>query len=309
MGITAKSVKSGLTRGIGATLRADPSTAAWPKVYMNPFLKTEARLPCWPVRASVCQYRFAQGYGHCNGNGIGWIACTPLNMICSDIAFAQISSQTTNDGIGIGTDIGSASCGGSYGSASFAEGGFAVRIVAFGLKVKYTGSELNKGGFITYHQVTPRDTLDNMTATSIQSNMIDWKQYDFGNKFTQFNRLYTENDDSLYLKYTGSSETPWQYDDFGTNAPENYNYFGCAINAATANMPFEWQASGHFEIIGPVNNTTGVASPMLNTALSEKTINLGSHLRSKDNTTPDHFGENGLKAALVGGLEMAAAFF
>jgi hypothetical protein len=311
LGFTGKSIASGMANGIGATLRENPSTRDWPKVYMNPFLKLDARLPCWPARSSLCQYRFAQGYGTCNATGYGWVNLVPLNMICNDAAFITFSnSPGSGDGVNTGTGNGEAGCGGAYTTYSFVgDNAFAVRLVAFGVKIKYTGSQLNKGGFLTYFQNMPRGPVDTLTSTIIQSEKIEWKQYDFGDKFSQYNRMYTENDDSQYNTRdpVNFPDTPWIYDDFGTPSPENYNYMCATINAATANMPFEWHVAGHFELIGPLNNTTGISPPTVNTAKLEKTVNGASALRAKNTSQPDHTGENGIPWGAIA-TEIAIGF-
>lgn len=298
----ANQLSMGMSKGIGKTLSEEPSAAAFPRVYMNPFLKLDARMPIWPVRGTLCQYRQATAFGVCNANGVGYVSMYPINMICNDLTMSFVSQITSGDGVNSapGTPV---SCGGAYSAASFTgDDAFSVRIVAFGVRVRYTGTELNKGGFMTMFQFTPRQSCDTLTSTIIQSTQIDWKQYKFDNSWHQYNRALTESDDSLYLKRDPDTfpATPWIYDDFDANAPENFDYMCVCINGAAAGSPFEVQYAGHFEIVGPVNNTTGIRTGTLNTAKFEKSINLQSNLRSKDSTTPDHTGEGGIGKFLSG---------
>jgi len=283
----ARQMSSGMHKGIGRTLREEPSAAAWPSVYVDPFLQIDARLPIWPVRSTLCQMRKATVLdAHTNANGNGWICFVPANMICNDLAFAFYSNLTTGDPIASGSYT-TLNCDGAYTAASFIGGGYSMRIVAFGFKIRYIGTELNKGGFITYHQMCPRNALNDQTASTIQSSFQEWKQVPFDNKLKMFTRLYTENDDGMYMNQQILDEDfgQWSYDDFATANSENIAYIGAYVSGAAPNQPFEVQIAAHFEIIGPLNNTTGVKSTMMNTQKHEKAINLSAAVRSKDNTT------------------------
>lgn len=283
----AHQMSSGMSKGIGRTLREEPSAAAWPSVYSDPFLQIDARLPIWPVRATLCQMRKATVLNaHTNGNGNGWICFVPANMICNDLAFAFYSNLTTGDPIADGSYT-TLNCDGAYTAESFQGGGFSMRIVAFGFKIRYTGTELNKGGFLTYHQMCPRNALNGQTASSIQSSFQEWKQTKFDNNLKLFTRLYTENDDGMYMNLQILDEEfpQWSYDDFATANSENIAYIGAYVSGAAPNQPFEVQIAAHYEIIGPLNNTTGVKSTTMNTQKHEKAINLNAQVRSKDNST------------------------
>jgi hypothetical protein len=218
----------------------------------------------------------------------------PANMICSDLSFAFYSTTASGDNIGSAGGS-TATCGGGYTTDSFTEGGFAMRIVAWGFKVRFIGTELNKGGFITFHQMCPRNSMDTLNSTLIQSQFADWKQYPFCNRFEQFNRLYTELDDSLYMNMRADSDPAnlWYYDDFSDQNQENVNYIGCYINGAAANVPFEVMVCGHYELIGPLNNLSGVASTTVNSAHLEKVTTKAALLRGVNNTTRDHSGDGG----------------
>lgn len=307
----AAQLRNGMRQGIGKTLREEPSAAAWPRVYVNPFLKMDARLPIWPVRATLCQFRQASIFAHCNEDGNGWATFWPANMIANDLAFVQYTDgPTCNSNIGIisgePAETKTAFCGGQYVLGSFIGGGYAMRIVAWGFRVRYTGKELDKGGFITCHQMVPRASMDNLNSGSIQSTFSDWKQLPFNNKWIHFNRLYTENDDGLFLNgREGEVDDPWFFDDFDSASPENKNYISLYVNGATASVPFEIQVAGHYEIIGPLNNQAGVVTTTINTAKHEKVVNIVAQKRSAGNTVPDS-GE-GILGKIGGVLETGMA--
>jgi len=293
-----RQISSGMRNGIGRTLAKEPTAANFPKVYMNPFLKIDARLPIWPVRSTLVQMRLDTILTSCNGNGNGYVLFSPANMICNDLGYAYYSNATTPDLMGFSN--GPAFCGGAYSADSFQEQGFSMRIVAFGFKIKYTGRNDDSGGFITFQQQCPRDTLENQDSTTIMGYSPDWKQYSFNDKFKQFNRLFTENDDSLYMnrQELQPDQFFWCYDDFGTNNPENYYYIGAYINGAVPSAKFEVQVAAHFELIGPTNNTIGVKATQIDTKSVEKVVNTGAALRSHDNYTPDW----AMAGEILGGL-------
>jgi len=150
-GTVGRQISTGINKGVGFALRENESARNYPKVYMNPFLKMDARLPIWPVRQTLCQFRTATAFGLTNPSSKGWVIMNPINMICNDLDFAFTSLTTSADtaGDGGGTAV---SCGGAYTAASFdSGGGYSVRIVAFGVKVRYTGTTFNKGGFATFY--------------------------------------------------------------------------------------------------------------------------------------------------------------
>lgn len=307
----ARQMVSGMTKGVGATLREEQSTRDFPKVYMNPFLTLDARLPVWPVRSTLCQFRRATSLGKTNSDGNGWIVFSPMNMICNDVAFAAFSNEpsSANTINGVGPE-GYTTAGGAYAVSNFyGSDSFSVRLVAFGFKLRYIGTKLNEGGYVTFNQMCPRATMDGMTSTDIQSKYIEWKQAKFDSNWKQFNRLYTENDDALYMNKREDTDPQyqWAYDDFVDANTENHAYIGAYINGAAANQPFEVMSAGHFELIGPLNNTTGVATTTLNSTKHEQIVSKAAKLRTVDNTMkPSGFWEK--VGHLAGGLDLAGVF-
>jgi hypothetical protein len=294
----------GLKNGIGATLREEPSAAAWPKVYVNPFMTIDARLPIWPVRSTLCQFRSQTIKGQTNDKGNGWITFWPSNMIMNDVSYATFTNAST-DANEIGPASGSAVCLGQFSSSSFhGDGSYSMRVVAWGFKIRYLGTELNKGGEVVCLQMMPRASMDTMTSTQMQAGYLEWKEGTFDNKYKMFTRLYTENDDGLYQNIVMEDSVPqWQYDDFGTTNSENFNYISAYITAAAINQPFEVQVAGHYEIIGPLNNQTGVTSTTLNTQKHEKTVSKVALQRTATNQfkpATSHWGDFAKVAEMVG---------
>jgi hypothetical protein len=122
------------------------TTAQFCSVYTDPFLQTEASLPVLPLLAHQCVISKTGGVGITNSSGVGSVIIYTINMITNDQVAAAYSTINT----AASTFLYAGATGSSYSlsNSPYASSAFDLtainllqaRLVAVGLRVKYTGS-------------------------------------------------------------------------------------------------------------------------------------------------------------------------
>lgn len=271
-----------------------PSTAAFARVYTDPFLKMDARLPLFPVRASLCQYRYAEFNMLANSSGNAWAAFQPMNLVTNNQPAVVYTNGpgASNTILSTATNTATVVGGGPYTGADFNPGSLAVRLVAFGYKINYTGTELNAGGTVTLFQKNPRTTVNGMDQSSICSQYTEWKQYPIiRGKVYQYNRLFTDSDDAWYSNFAVEQASPqlWTYTSNPNASNEESSQYMCIyVSNPTAGATYRVQVAAHYEIVGRINNTIGTSITHVDTVGHTQVVNLVAAKRSIDTTTPDH---------------------
>lgn len=127
-----------------------PCTQSYAMTLHDPFRVHGIGLPCTPVIPSLKTEAFSKATVETGTAQVGFIQVDPLRMIASDTAAIWASnatftgSQTETAGVGVVA----LTANSPYTNAQFTgeEGGLSFRVVSCGLRVRYIGTELNRGG-------------------------------------------------------------------------------------------------------------------------------------------------------------------
>jgi len=281
--------------GMYKALMSDPTMAAFANVYTHPWSKLSARMPTFPVTATQLTRVRVWAQGVCNAQGYGWAVASVAPSVCNDqqAVFATNGPQAPNNFLGgTGADVGEYFSDSEYGSLTFQSdqkdntGWNTMRPVAAGLRIKYTGTELNKSGLIYAIQNDPRATaLDNYNVNNIVAR--PHKCYNFSNnEWHAITRHITDILDFQYQQYVGQTGD-WIYETNVASEVTLDDYFNLGLLVvAQPGAPFEIEYVAHFEIKGKNLHRTAVVPS--NTPGLEKTIVQPTMVRNKDNTTRDY---------------------
>jgi len=161
-------------KGLGSTLRMYPETINFAEVYTDPFSIKEARLPFLPIYSTKTVRSIVRANGAIGTNGFGFVTCIPMWGVVNNND-SVFWSQATYTGISIastGTGVSSAPASKiSYTTANFDAtnvNSLAARCVAYGIRVKYTGTELNSAGEWFAAQTNPKVGMVGFTSDSLR---------------------------------------------------------------------------------------------------------------------------------------------
>lgn len=242
----------------------------------NPWSGPSACLPIWPSRPSQRFRSFARGTISANEAGYTFLVVNPWAMSTSSsgaanstslaILTADISTSTTNFDFTAGTDT--AFPTGVYGVAHNSPfsvptlGKLQYRLVSAGIRVKYTGALLNRGGrFVTYRSPGDQNVAySGGTSLGIMSfsGLSTIREASWGAVGGDwFDVVYTPQErDSL--DYIDATQILYG-DGNATKSPITNLYSGFAqacmvvmINVSTdaGGGPFEFEVSANFEAVG-----------------------------------------------------------
>lgn len=249
-----------LHSGIGKTLAKIPSVERFASVYMNPFQKTSARLPCWPVNPSYLITTWGLGQGQTNSDGFGWACMNSVNGACYNIGCMSISTGTNPDTFSPtnNTGVQAVYSNSPYNSSTFQflEGevtnNHMIRPVAVGIRVRYSGTNLDKGGYIYLGTRSNRGSQDFPVAMTDVPSWPGYKNLPLNGEWHGVHRSITESQDFLYQSlFASDTFTGWVYNSDKTMVSlDNYYNSMIFIKSAKPNMPFEAEFYGHYEIMG-----------------------------------------------------------
>lgn len=283
-------MKSVVQKGLGATLRMYPTTANFGYVYMDPFTITQARLPVLPIYATKLVRSVAGGNGIINSTGIGFVGVRPGQTLANDFPAVYYSNDPSSPPFFTDNaqtyNIGTASVNKQpFTIASLAAGlenSVAGRIVALGIRVRYTGTELNKAGTWYSGQNNPKISLDAFGIDDVKK-IQGYKEGSFGQRsWVALTRHITTNVDKEFMQV---QDNVFKTVDSQTFTKEENMYMGI-IMQGTPGQSYEWEVVSHIEYIGI--NLDSQAVTNLDTAGSEMIISEATKRRHKDNTTKDH---------------------
>lgn len=290
-----------LNEGYGKTLSMYPGTLSYAKVYSDPFVIDSARIPVFPIVSSSLERYYASGKGQTNANGNGWISVYPPNLATNDLQAVYYSDSASGDPMNNTFQFAMGSS--PHTSASFTEvtGTYAVRVVALGIRVRYTGTTLNAAGTMVTAQASPLgDSLSGQTYTTMKQ-IPGFKEYTFKDTaWHSITRHVETTDDTAFIEFDG---TRWVFPD-STAHPNDDNFrIGIYISGANGVQPFEWEVVGHYELLGTNLVRRGVTTP--DTPGFEHVVGTFAERRQRDSTTRDH-NVGGTWNTLVGFLKESA---
>jgi hypothetical protein len=177
---------------------------------VNPFTGPLACVPNFPVLQTRKVRYFARGNFSTGVSGIGWIACDPNYGVTSDFAmtFFTLPAYTLNVVNFADTNVGFSSSNSDYVHTVFGASGTGAewRVVSCGLRIRYTSTELNRGGQIFALTEPSHNSVQNFSQGDINGYTEtkwfpvtdrDWVtivwypilsyEFDFSNTFILFN--------------------------------------------------------------------------------------------------------------------------
>lgn len=298
-----KQFSSIMDKGYGKTLSMFPGTAAFAKVYTDPFSTDSARIPVFPIVSSSLERYYATGKGSTNANGNGWITCAPLYCATQDAGGIEYSNAGSGDGVSSGF-VGSAT-NSPHPISSFytITGNYSVRVVAFGIRVRYLGSTLNAAGSVLAAQMSPLGDSAGGETYDTTKQLPGFKEYTFRDqKWHSTTRHIEATQDTFFCEYDKDSSR-WIFPDSNGAHPWDENYRMFMYIAAGPNQPFEWEVVGHYELVGINLPRRGVTQP--DSTGMEQVVGTMTERRHRDSTTPDHNG-GGTWSTLVNILKEGA---
>jgi len=220
---------------------------------MNPFVRTNTRIPHAPMVSSQKVSAIVKGTAITNANGQTFISVAPIraaafdgnSVIVSDTAYAGTvfpSYGTANT-----TFFNSNS---PYNLADLTYNNsqtFAARIVSTGLRTRYIGTELNKGGRVFSIDSEGHFPLDGRSLSEISEDPVSHEDT-LNNEWRSVRRHTMYPQDFDYQKYhTGVA---WEYTVGNTYSTDQNYSLGTIIQSAVINQPIEFEVHFHFEFFG-----------------------------------------------------------
>jgi hypothetical protein len=269
----------------------DADTRDFLTAYFDPFRKGPISLPYPPIVSHQNILSIANGSSVTNANGIAWLTIKPCLAMVNDVHFGSVSGATSGDTVNYGavgtTDIYSSS---PYGVSSFTYGDsdtLTGRIVAQGMRVRYTGTTLSAAGDCYTLQLQSRtnEASTNTFNVAAIKNQPAWKEAEFvRNRWHALSRQIQDPSDFMYLTWDLTDNWFAYANNPSIPSLDMANNMVIYIQA-TANVPFEYEIFTHFEVCGPDLPTRRVIKADANAVQSAQ--NTGVAVRYKDSTTAD----------------------
>jgi len=290
-------VESIINKGYGKTLEMTPSAMRFAKVYADPFIQESARIPAFPMNSSQLCRSYASGKGVLNANGNGYITCNIGNGIFSDQPVACYTSGAgASDVIVFGnyTGVSTVSTNSEFTSTNFYTnaGSFnkAFRVVAFGVRVRYLGTEYYAAGTCYALQMSPKTSANSLNGFNIADfkGYPGFKEYSFADReWHSVTRHITSSEDFQYQGWnTSANACQYLSNDYNNQLSfDALNNIGFFLNG-TAGQPFEFEVVGHYEVVGP-NITRNAVVPVDMKGVNQVTSSY-TKMRHLDSVTPDH---------------------
>lgn len=242
--------------------RLSKCAADYARCLANPFSGPLACVPSFPATSSLKSRVWIKGVFSTGTSGIGFIAADPSSM-CVYNPPANAATFFTLPGFA-GTDMnfGSANVGFASSNAVNAAGnvspsGVVYRVVSCGLRIRYIGTELNRGGIIlglhdlNHNSLYERDfasidgeinsvrfRVDREWKTVLYKPVIDTDD-NFASAFPTFTP--SGNDNSFYMGFIVSSPT--------ATIPESYEYEIYGVYEFQGRI-IRGQTPSHFDPVG-----------------------------------------------------------
>jgi hypothetical protein len=213
-------------------------------------------LPCvpnYPTLKTRRQKVFMRGSFNTFADGTALMALSPLRIAnnypttASNACPLFVSNGVTTAPAFPSMDLGAALPGGftafnwnsDYAIASITLPTFTYRVVGCGLRLRYTGTEMNRGGTIHFVEEPNHQSLGSATLAQISA-------------YESYFRVPVTRDWST-LVYTPvlPFELDMQADSQESNGQYSGHYMGCLIACPATSVSFEWEVVGLYELSGP----------------------------------------------------------
>jgi len=255
------------------------------RALVNPFDGPLACVPSFPVVMTRKVRVWSKGSFATGTGSYGWIVSDPSwnvantnGVFATDATYAGVAATGIN--LVAGAGITAFQSNSDYVVAQIGTQLVQYKVVAHGLRIRYTGTELNRGGTIVAFSDPSHNSLQARTYANFQAELTS-RQFPFGREW--INVLYKPvvtsdlNTTGLFPTFTPA-----------TNDPTFYN--GFFINSAVAGSPFEFECYTLFEFEGaPVRGQTAShADPAGFAAVQSATLNSPTTLPREGSDSQAH---------------------
>jgi len=300
-------------------MNISPCSVNYAKVLADPWMVNGPSDICLPDTNSVSSFKFQtrnRGTMTCNAEGFGFITLDPIALANAALVSILFSNSGTG---GVGTQIVPATgvpawCAGINSNSPF-EGSSPptaptniplMRCVVAGVRIRYSGTELNRGGTIVCYKsktLTTSETASNASVASVlqlnTSNAIPVDRKWHGISWTP-----NDETDANYIPIG----TPW--DVIAQSSTKNM----AILVKSVAGNTFDFDVAGYFEAI-PYSTAGNTAAPP-SVSRSESDVEGYSFIKSVYAGAADNISGPGLwnlfqtaaKAYYVDEIPLASAF-
>lgn len=208
----------------------------------NPFDGPLSCIPTFPALQSLKARTYARGvFATSSTTGVGYVVVSPLRCCVNDqsaIFFTLSTFTGTNITASLGVGINPADTNASYPGAdlNLTESGFGARVVGLGLRVRYIGTELNRGGQLYALQDPTHSSLDGRSIAEL-ANELQTRVF-------PVNRVWTT------VLYKPVSSGDMNFNQGLPGITQDYYLAILAFISSTTSLSFEWEVYGVFEYQG-----------------------------------------------------------
>lgn len=219
----------------------------------NPFIRTGARIPHSPIVSSQMVTTFAKGVFNTNAAGLGFIQVAPMRGIASDGNLGNVTSNlyagTTFPAFGTAFTA-LLNTNSPYTLADFDVADdtcLSARVVSAGIRIRFVGTELNKGGRVYGLDSEGHFSLIGRDLTSVAEDQVSHED-PLNTNWAAIRRHTMYPSDFDYQKWdTGALQ--WRLPSSAISI-DNQLCMGFAIQSAVATQPIEYEFYGHYEVFG-----------------------------------------------------------
>nr|WPR18253.1 MAG: hypothetical protein [Crogonang virus 50] len=217
------------------------ATSAYCQALCNPFDAAPCGVPLSPVLQTYKAKNYAKGTCHTGSSGVGFVLLAPNLLVANNAGGVYYSTPayagTTMEVAGAGVSVANANA--PFPSSQFGDGAanLSFRMVASGLRIRYGGTELNRGGFKIALIDPTHDGLDGRDEASLLSDQ-QATRYPVNREWTSVIwRPIREEEYRFRFNMTGVVTEP---------------YMGIMVVSpdASLDMLFEWEAYSIYEYQG-----------------------------------------------------------
>lgn len=231
----------------------------------NPSMAPACGMPVtgFPTEKNKC---WARGRMATGTNGTGFILGVPSNIAVNDANCAYVTGATF---VGTfldtsGTGITAVKSNSPYSSASYGAALLKSRFVAGEIRIRYIGTELNRGGDAVVYCDTNHNSLVGATAGT-EAKLLS---------YAASGRSFIDMHEWISCKYNGvvdPTEENFVVDPSSSVLTKNASAcMAIWINSAVPAQPFDYEVWGHFEVVGSLGAamTTTTPDPIAHTAVN-----------------------------------------
>lgn len=209
----------------------------------DPFrIPEDVAIPMPPAMPSASLSSYIRGTMATGSGSAGFVAIHAKNLVAGNVSSAWKSngSYAGNTVAVTGTGVAADTSNSPYDAAAFGNdpttGDMQYRLVAAGLRIRYTGTELERGGRCSGLAEPDHRSLTGATLAIMRG-------YDQASSVPVDGKWHK-------VLWTPARETDYHYSSTAPNSGNSPTMAFMVIAPSATSLPFEYEAFGHFELIG-----------------------------------------------------------